>query len=756
MEPSQAESVLFSWSFEPIPAVGSILAAWLYFLGWKKLTRLLPERFPSWRLLSFFSGLLVIYVAIASPLDAFASWLLSVHMVQHLLLTMVAAPLLLLGAPFLPLLSGLPRGFAREGLAPFLNDPKLKKIGSILVRPLFAGPLFMVSNVLWHLPVFYETALGSSAWHEVEHACFLATALLFWWPVVQPWPSRPAWPRWAMVPYLLLVDIQNTALSGFFNFSERVLYPTYAVAPRITALSALEDQSAAGGIMWVPGSIVFLLPAAFIAIKCLSPKLHRPSSVPPLRHRPAPSSPSVPFDLFDVPLIGRLLRWRYFRVSMQVLLFALAIVIVADGFFGPQVAAMNLAGVLPWTHWRGFTVIALLVVGNFFCMACPFTFARNLVRRIFPPSRHWPVALRSKWIAVVLLVLFFWAYESFDLWNTPYWTASLILFYFLAASVVDGIFRGASFCKYVCPIGQFHFVSSLVSPLEVRYKNADVCSSCRTHDCLKGNETQPGCELHLFQPSKSGNMDCTFCLDCVKACPSDNIGLLAVSPGSDILLQRPRSSVGEYTRRPDLAALVLVFTFAAFVNAAGMVLPVLKWVEKGHGFLGFSTGGILDGSLFIFAVFLLPTALAVACGWIGAKLSRIAVPWLHISCGFSFALVPLGFSMWVAHFLYHFFTGFLTPWPVLQRFSKDWGVSDSSPLWNIPVPTFAWFPGFQVLLLNAGCLFTLWLLWKKSNAQSSSRPWMLFLPWATLALALYLFGIWIVLQPMEMRGTLLH
>jgi hypothetical protein len=112
--------------------------------------------------------------------------------------------------------------------------------------------------------------------------------------------------------------------------------------------------------------------------------------------------------------------------------------------------------------------------------------------------------------------------------------------------------------------------------------------------------------------------------------------------------------------------------------------------------------------------------------------------------------------MWVAHFLYHFFTGFLTPWPVLQRFSKDWGVSDSSPLWNIPVPTFAWFPGFQVLLLDAGCLFTLWLLWKKSNAQSSSRPWLLFLPWATLALALYLFGIWIVLQPMEMRGTLLH
>ena len=102
-------------------------------------------------------------------------------------------------------------------------------------------------------------------WHDVQHICFLGTGLLFWWPVVQPWPSRLRWPRWTMIPYLLLADIQNTALSAFLIFSERVLYPTYAAVPRLWGISVLDDQAAAGAIMWVPGSVIFLVPVAVLA-----------------------------------------------------------------------------------------------------------------------------------------------------------------------------------------------------------------------------------------------------------------------------------------------------------------------------------------------------------------------------------------------------------------------------------------------------------------------------------------------------------
>src|SRR4029077_5796578 len=105
----------------------------------------------------------------------------------------------------------------------------------------------------------------------VQHVCFLNTALLFWWPVVQPWPSRPRWPRWTMLLYLLLADIQNTALAALLMFSERVLYPTYAAVPRLWGILALDDQAAAGAIMWVPGSVIFLIPVGALAMRLLDP-----------------------------------------------------------------------------------------------------------------------------------------------------------------------------------------------------------------------------------------------------------------------------------------------------------------------------------------------------------------------------------------------------------------------------------------------------------------------------------------------------
>ena len=126
------------------------------------------------------------------------------------------------------------------------------------------------------------------------------------------------------------------------------------------------------------------------------------------------------------------------------------------------------------------------------------------------------------------------AYEVFALWDSPWWTAWIAMGYFTAALVVDGFFRDAAFCKYLCPIGQFNFVQSLVSLVEVAVREKAVCASCRTKDCIRGRDDIPGCELHLFLPRKAGNMDCTMCLDCLHACPHDNVGLVAGLPGRDL------------------------------------------------------------------------------------------------------------------------------------------------------------------------------------------------------------------------------
>src|SRR5215471_8129658 len=212
---------------------------------------------------------LALILAIASPLHAYADLLLTAHMLQHLLLMLIVPPLLLAGAPYLPLLRGLPRRVVKHGLGPFLAWSALWCYGRRLTHPLTAWFAFVLTSTAWHVPVLYELALRTPGWHEVEHLCFVATALLFWWPVIQPWPSRPQGPRWVLLPYLFLADVQNTILAAFLTFCERVLYPTYATAPRLTAMTALDDQAAAGAIMWVLGSVAFLIPAAYITIQVL-------------------------------------------------------------------------------------------------------------------------------------------------------------------------------------------------------------------------------------------------------------------------------------------------------------------------------------------------------------------------------------------------------------------------------------------------------------------------------------------------------
>jgi cytochrome c oxidase assembly factor CtaG len=262
-------AVFQSWTFEPSIIIPLLLVASIYLRGWRDLHRRLPRRFAVWRLIVFQGGLLTLFLALASPLHPLAELLLQFHMIQHLLLMMAVPPLLLLGAPILPLLRGLPRSVLQHGLGPFFASTALQRLGRFLTHPLVGLLAFTVSNVAWHVPSLYELALRSEFWHQVQHICFLGTGLLFWWPVVQPWPSRLHWPRWTMIPYLLFADIQNTALSAFLIFSERVLYPTYAAVPRLWGISALDDQAAAGAIMWVPGSVIFLVPVAVLAIRLL-------------------------------------------------------------------------------------------------------------------------------------------------------------------------------------------------------------------------------------------------------------------------------------------------------------------------------------------------------------------------------------------------------------------------------------------------------------------------------------------------------
>jgi cytochrome c oxidase assembly factor CtaG/polyferredoxin len=759
------DAIFGSWSIQFWPTVGLILLAFIYFRGWLKLRKQVPHRFDGWRLASFLGGVSIVFLALDSPLDTFSNLLLQAHMIQHLLLMMIAPPFLLLANPFLPLLTGLPRAIVREAIRPFLLWKPCKRFGRWLTHPKVTWILFVLMSLGWHAPPLYELTLHSPTWHIVEHACFLGSGTLFWWPVIQPWPSRPQWPEWAVIPYLLLADVQNTVLSAFLTFSDRVVYPSYGLVPQFPGMDALSDQHAAGAIMWVPGSIVYLIPAGIIAMRYLSPKrhgrdelLHIRSRLDRSRRRKTDEPEIVPaVDLLAIRFVGRVIQSLVFRRILQCLLFGLAILIVADGLFGPQIGPMNLAGTLPWTHWRGLSVLALLVLGNFFCFACPFTFARDLGRRILPANRQWPRWLRTKWVSVGLLAIYFWSYEAFSLWNSPWLTAWIIIGYFVAAIVIDGFFRGASFCKYVCPIGQFHFVQSLVSPFEVKTRNLDVCRTCKSFDCIKGNERQRGCELRLFQPKKESNLDCTFCLDCVRACPHDNIGLIAVPPGHTLARDHFRSSIGRFAERTDLAALVLVLVFGAFLNAASMTLPVENALSFSRVTLDLISRPAILLIFFSFVLLVLPLVAIAACAFASRRLGSMHATLRAISCRFAMTLAPLGAAMWLAHFGFHFFTALLTPIPVIERLLLDLHMTTSgSPWWSLHAPAIPQLLDFQCLILDLGLLASLFFAWKISLALAPAKGKAVpaFLPWGVLLTALYLCGIWIVFQPMEMRGMM--
>jgi putative membrane protein len=262
-------TIFADWS-PPIPLTSTlIILALIYARGWVAIRKTRQAEFPAWRLLSFFSGLSVIWLAIASPLDGFADALLSAHMVEHLLLMSFAPPLLLLGWPTVPLLRGLPREVTVYLLGPLLRMDMLRNLGRVMTTPIWAWLAMNLTLLGWHVPVAYDFALENEHWHQFEHLCFLGTSILFWWPIIRPWPARARYKGWLLLVYLIMADIVNTLLSAFLAFCDRPVYSYYVKRQNVFEISPLADQRAGAVIMWVVGSLVFLLPAIFLTVRLL-------------------------------------------------------------------------------------------------------------------------------------------------------------------------------------------------------------------------------------------------------------------------------------------------------------------------------------------------------------------------------------------------------------------------------------------------------------------------------------------------------
>jgi len=185
----------------------------------------------------------------------------------------IAPPLILASAPVMPFLHGMPRRFMQSVLSPLLRRAPAQWLGSVLSQPVVCWLTAAAALVGWHIPAAFTLALQSEPWHAVEHACFLASGFLFWWPVVQPWPSAPRWPRWSILVYLFLATLPCDILSAFLAFCDRVVYPVYLSTPKHFGVSSLEDQQCAGALMWTCVTIAYLIAAAILTTRLLSARI---------------------------------------------------------------------------------------------------------------------------------------------------------------------------------------------------------------------------------------------------------------------------------------------------------------------------------------------------------------------------------------------------------------------------------------------------------------------------------------------------
>jgi putative membrane protein len=247
-----------------------IALAALYLRGWYYFQRALPQLISGWRVAAFAAGIASVWISVASPVAHLDHHLLTAHMVQHLLLMVFAAPLVLLGAPSVVLLHALPRHWGYSVVTQFRTSRLVQRLAVICTHPAFCFLAGSLTVIVWHVPAVFELALHLRFWHVFEHASFFIAGVLFWWPVIKPWPTIARSSGWSLPLYLFLATLPCDALSAFLTFCGHVVYRQYLSGGGHFGLSPLDDQALAGALMWVTVTFAYLIPALVVTTRLLS------------------------------------------------------------------------------------------------------------------------------------------------------------------------------------------------------------------------------------------------------------------------------------------------------------------------------------------------------------------------------------------------------------------------------------------------------------------------------------------------------
>lgn len=245
-----------TWNWNPLIAIILLLPTWAYMHGvmqlWKRQT---GTGVAQWQVAAYVLGIFSLFVALVSPVDTLGEQLLSVHMIQHLLLTLVAPPLLVIGTPPTIFLWIFPLSIRRQLGRQGMPGTPLHILWHFFTHPLMAWMFYAAALWLWHVPALYQVAVVDATVHWLEHTSFFGTAVLFWYAIF----SRPRSHYFGGALMIFTSALHSSALGALMTLSNSVWYPIYIDRAPAWGISPLEDQQLAGLIMWIPGGIVYLI-----------------------------------------------------------------------------------------------------------------------------------------------------------------------------------------------------------------------------------------------------------------------------------------------------------------------------------------------------------------------------------------------------------------------------------------------------------------------------------------------------------------
>lgn len=443
--------------------------------------------------------------------------------------------------------------------------------------------------------------------------------------------------------------------------------------------------------------------------------------------------------LIRVPLLKHLLKARGFQPVLMLIALAFFVLAILAGLFGTPVGSRNFGIIFVWIVWWALLIIALVpFFGRLWCAVCPIPAPGEWLQRGAIVSRatgrlrtlglRWPRRLKNRWLQNFgfLGVAIF----SAVILTRPQVSAWVLLGFAVLSAALSLLYEGRTFCRYVCPVGGFIGLYAMLAPLELRVKDAQVCASHRSKDCVTGNERGYGCPWLVYPGRLTRNIDCGLCMECLKTCPRDNIALNLRPVGGDLL------AAGE--RRLDEAYKGFIMLGSALLYSVVLLGP-WGWLKNWANLESLPHWALYALGFAAFNLILLPALFGLAA----AAASRLCSPSLSLRRAFvdhAYTLIPLGLAAWIAFSVGFVLSNSSYVLVVLSDpFGWGWNLLGTAEIPWVPLaPTLV--PALQAIILLGGLLFAASVAYRTAyqHVGNPRHAWRAALPIAAFLLAVTL------------------